>query len=173
MEIQKDLKEFIELLNLNQVKYLIAGGYAVAFHGHPRTTGDIDLFVESSPENARKLVGTLDAFGFAGLGLTDRDFLTPGVIVQLGQPPNRIDLLTSLSGVVFEDAWHHRVECVVDGLRIAFLDRRTLLVNKAATGRAKDLADLEALSDETASEGEPHSGPPSLPKKPRARRKRP
>jgi len=173
MEIQKDLKEFIELLNSNQVKYLVAGGYEVAFHGYPRTTGDIDLYVESSPENASRLVAALDAFGFAGLGLTDRDFLAPGVTVQLGQPPNRIDLLTSLSGVAFEDAWHHRVECVVDGLRIAFLDLRSLLVNKAATGRAKDLADLEALSDRAASEGEPHSGSSRRPKKPRTHRKRP
>ena len=109
MELQKDLREFIELLNSHDVKYLIVGGFAVAYHGYPRTTGDIDFFIEVSEENARKLTVVLDQFGFAGLGLTEKDFLDPGTIIQLGYPPNRIDLVTSISGVAFASAWSRRL----------------------------------------------------------------
>ena len=146
MELQKDLREFIELLNSHDVKYLIVGGYAVAYHGYPRTTGDIDFFVELSEENARKLTAVLDQFGFAGMGLTEKDFLDPGSIIQLGYPPNRIDLVTSISGVAFTSAWEHRVCDQREGLAMVFIDKQTLLANKKAAGRPKDLADLDALS---------------------------
>ncbi len=125
---------------------LIVGGHAVAYHGYPRMTGDIDVFIEASEENARKLVAVLDQFGFGSLGLTPRVFLEPGAIVQLGHPPNRIDLLTSVSGVSFADAWERRIQDCVHGLIMIFVDRQTLLVNKAASGRPKDLIDLEVLS---------------------------
>jgi Nucleotidyltransferase of unknown function (DUF6036) len=129
MKLPRDLREFIALLNSHDVKYLIVGGYAVAYHGYPRATGDIDLFVEVSQENARKLIAVLGEFGFASLGLTEKDFLVPGSIIQLGYPPNRIDLVTSISGVTF-----------------FVVDKQTLMANKAASGRPKDLADLDALS---------------------------
>jgi len=118
----------------------------VAYHGYPRATGDIDLFVEVSQENARKLIAVLGEFGFAGLGLTETDFLVPGSIIQLGYPPNRIDLVTSISGVTFAYAWERRIGCHVEGLTMFVVDKQTLKANKAASGRPKDLADLDALS---------------------------
>jgi len=146
LPLPKDLREFIELLNSHDVHYLVVGGYAVAIHGHPRMTGDIDFFVETTDENARKLESVLADFGFAGLGLSAEDFLDPGTIIQLGRPPNRIDLVTSLSGVTFADSWEKRVRHVVEGVPLLFVDKQTLLANKAASGRPKDLADLAALS---------------------------
>jgi hypothetical protein len=146
MKLPNDLREFIGLLNSHDVRYLIVGEYAVAFHGYPRTTGDIDFFVEVSEENAGKLIAVLDAFGFASLGLTRQDFLEPRTIIQLGHPPNRIDLVTSISGVRFEDAWQRRVSRLVEGLSLLVDDKPTLMANKAASGRPKDLADLDALS---------------------------
>jgi hypothetical protein len=109
-------------------------------------TGDIDFFVEISEENAHKLESVLADFGFAGLGLTAADFLKPNTIVQLGRPPNRIDLVTSLSGVTFADSWEKRVTHVVEGVPVLFVDKDTLMANKLASGRPKDLADLAALS---------------------------
>lgn len=146
MKLQKDLREFIELLNSNDVRYLVVGGHAVAYHGYPRTTGDIDFFIEASVENAFRLESALKQFGFGGLGLAAKDFLEPGTIVQLGSPPNRIDLVTSISGVTFAEAWERRISDRIDELPIVFVDRQTLLVNKAASGRPKDLADIDALS---------------------------
>src|SRR6478735_3768062 len=134
MKLPDDLREFIELLNSHDVRYLIVGGYAVAFHGYPRTTGDMDFFVDVSEDNAGKLIEVLAAFGFASLGLTKQDFLEPRTIVQLGHPPNRIDLVTSISGVRFEDAWQHRVSFVVEGLTLLVVDKPTLIANKAASG---------------------------------------
>ena len=116
MKLPRELREFIELLNSHDVRYVIVGGYAVAYHGYPRATGDIDLFVEVSRENARKLSAVLGEFGFASLGLTDKDFLVPGSIIELGHPPNRIELVTSISGVAFADAWECRIGFHVEGL---------------------------------------------------------
>jgi hypothetical protein len=146
IELDKDSKEFIELLNSNNINYMIAGGHAVAFHGHPRATGDIDVFVEISQDNASKIARVLADFGFGGLGLSAQDFLAPKSIVQLGYPPHRIDILTSLSGVTFEEAKKRSVNAIVDGVSLVFIGRDDLLVNKAATGRPKDLADLQALA---------------------------
>ncbi len=146
MKLPSDLREFIALLNSHDVRYVVVGGYAVAYHGYPRATGDIDLFVEVSQENARKLIAVLGEFGFASLGLTETDFLVPESIIQLGYPPNRIDLVTSISGVTFADAWERRIGCHVEGLTMFVVDKQTLMANKAASGRPKDLADLDALS---------------------------
>ena len=110
MKLNQDLREFIALLNSTGVKYLIVGGHAVAFHGYPRFTGDMDFFVERSSENAQRIEEVLGQFGFAGLGLTARDFVQPEIVVQLGRPPHRIDLLTSIDGVRFEDAWPRRTD---------------------------------------------------------------
>src|SRR3990167_2749325 len=98
MEIQKDFKELLELLNSHRVKFLVVGGYALAFHGAPRTTGDIDLFVEPSPTNAQRVWEALKEFGFGQVGLKPEDFCQPDQVIQLGQPPVRIDIMTSLSG---------------------------------------------------------------------------
>jgi hypothetical protein len=145
LKLPKDLREFVELLNSHEVRYLIVGGYAVAYHGYPRATGDIDFFVERSPENARKLETVLAEFGFGALGLTAQDFLQPGTVVQLGYPPNRIDLLTGISGSDFATAWSRRVDADFEGLPLRFIDLETLRSNKVATGRPKDLSDLDAL----------------------------
>ncbi len=144
--IPKDSREFIELLNSNEVRYVIVGGYAVAYHGHPRMTGDIDFFVEVSEANAAKLEAVLTKFGFGSPGLSRHDFLEPGSIIQLGYPPNRIDILTSLTGVSFDDAWERRIVVEWEGLSMLFVGRDALLANKAATGRLKDLADIAALT---------------------------
>lgn len=145
MTLQRDLREFIGLLNSLGVEYLVVGGHAVAYHGHPRFTGDIDFLVRPSAENARRIVAVLDRFGFADLGLTEDDFVRRGSIVQLGRPPNRIDLLTSISGVDFEDAWIASVAGTLDALAVRFIGLDNLLKNKQAAGRDQDLADVKKL----------------------------
>lgn len=148
MRLQKDLREFIELFNSNGVEYLIVGGYALAFHGRPRYTGDIDLLVVPTSENSRRIVAALHEFGFRVAGLQADDFTKAGQVIQLGRPPNRIDLLTSISGVAAADAWARRVAGELDGLPVFFLHRDHLIVNKRATGRLQDRADLEALGED-------------------------
>lgn len=145
MKLQKDLREFIELLNSHGVEYLIVGGHAVAYHGHPRYTGDIDFFVRPSQENAARVVAAVAAFGFAEAGFDVETFTEAEKVIQLGRPPNRIDILTSISGVSFEDAWPGRVEAHLDGVRVWFIGRTALIANKRAAGRQKDLADIEEL----------------------------
>ena len=145
MTLQRDLREFVELLNSLGVEYLIVGGHAVAYHGHPRFTGDIDFLVRPSAENADRVVAALDAFGFANLGLTQSDFMRRGSVVQLGRPPNRIDLLTLISGVDFEEAWAASVAGELDGLPVRFIGFDNLLKNKQAAGRDQDLADVKKL----------------------------
>lgn len=145
MKLHSDLRAFVELFNSHEVEYLVVGGHAVAFHGHPRFTGDIDFLIAATPTNAAAVVACLAEFGFPDLGISAEDLLPPGQIVQLGRPPNRIDLLTSISGVTFEDAWATRIQGVLDGLPVAYLGRGALLANKLASGRPKDLADIAAL----------------------------
>jgi hypothetical protein len=137
--LSRDFREFIELLNENSVRYLVVGGYAVAFHGHPRYTKDLDVWVELSPDNADK------KFGFGSLGLKPADFLERDQIVQLGYPPNRIDILTTLEALKFEDCYQTKVEAEIQGLHIDFIDIENLKKNKRATGRPQDLADAENL----------------------------
>jgi predicted nucleotidyltransferase len=141
----QDCKEFIRLLNDNQVRYLVVGGYAVALHGYPRYTKDIDLWVEMVPENATKIIQTLDQFGFGSLGLKAEDFLEIDTIIQLGYPPNRIDLMTTLPGVDFDDCFKARLQIEIDETIVNFIDLENLKKNKAASGRNQDLADLENL----------------------------
>jgi hypothetical protein len=143
--LNQDFKEFIELLNANNVRYLVVGGYAVALHGHPRYTKDIELWIESTSENATKIIKVLDQFGFGSLALRAEDFLVPDQIVQLGYPPNRIDLLTSLPGVDFESCYPSRIEVTLDRVSVNFIDLENLKISKRATGRLQDLADLENL----------------------------
>lgn len=144
-KLQADLKEFIDLLNSHKVEYLLVGGHAVAFHGHPRFTGDIDFFVRTSAENVQRLLTTLDAFGFGDIGITENDLLKPKRILQLGHPPNRIDILNSISGVDFDSAWESRVEASIDGQPVIIIGWNELLQNKRAAGRQKDLGDIEKL----------------------------
>jgi predicted nucleotidyltransferase len=143
--LNQDLREFIQSLNDNQVRYLVVGGYAVALHGHPRYTKDIDVWVEISPDNAKRMVKALDQFGFASLGLKEDDFLVPDQIIQLGYPPNRIDVISTLEGVDFEVCYAARVEVVIDTVPVDFIDLENLKKNKKAAGRPQDLADLEQL----------------------------
>ena len=120
-------------------------GFAVAFHGHPRYTKDLDIWVNSTNSNVKKLLKALNDFGFGSLGLTLEDFLNPENVIQLGCPPNRIDLVTEINGVNFELCYVQKVETQIDGLKVNFIDLKNLKKNKKATGRAQDLADLENL----------------------------
>lgn len=143
--LNQEFREFIAWLNASGAHYLVVGGYAVALHGHPRYTKDIDVWLEASPENAARVIEALEAFGFGSLGLTRADFLVPDQVIQLGFPPNRIDLLTSLSGVEFAESYATRVEVDFDGVLVDFIDLENLRKNKLAAGRTQDLADLENL----------------------------
>lgn len=143
--LSKDFKEFVGLLNAHGVEYLVVGGYAMALHGRPRHTGDLDIWIRRSEQNADRLLAALREFGFGALGLTIQDFIQPEQVVQLGYPPFRIDLLTSIDGVDFAEAWPHREMVEHDGLRIAFIGLEDLKANKRASGRPRDIDDLENL----------------------------
>ncbi|MFH0921402.1 MAG: nucleotidyl transferase AbiEii/AbiGii toxin family protein [Fibrobacterota bacterium] len=145
METQKDYKELVALLNSNNVEYVIVGGYARAFYGSPRYTGDIDFLVMPSPENADRLLKALEEFGFAAIEFKREDILTPGTIFQLGVPPVRIDLITSVTGVLNETVFANKQPGHYAGLPVFYIGKNEFLVNKRATGRLKDLADAEAL----------------------------
>ena len=142
--LNSDFKEFAELLNAHGVEVLVVGGYALAAHGHPRYTGDIDFWVSPSPANITRLLTALQAFGFGSLGLKAEDF-SDDTVVQLGQPPRRVDLLTRIDGVDFSSCWSRREILDIDGVRMAFIGLEDFKTNKRASGRLKDLADLEAL----------------------------
>lgn len=148
MEIQQDFKELLELFNGHSVEYVIVGAYALAYHGAPRFTGDIDIFVRPSYDNAAKIISALDHFGFGSLNLTIDDFQKPDSVVQLGVPPVRIDLITSLTGLTWEEADKGKQRGLYGKVPVFFLGREQYIVNKRVTGRKKDLADLEALGEE-------------------------
>jgi hypothetical protein len=145
MKLERDLREFIELLNARDVLYLVVGAYALAYHGRPRYTGDIDFFVQNSRQNAAKLAKIIEEFGFASLGIVEEDLTASDQVIQLGVEPNRIDLMTSISDVSFDEAWRTREYGELDGLRVPFISRELLKRNKAAVGRKQDLADLDYL----------------------------
>ena len=147
MNLEDDLREFVELLNALNVHYVVVGGFAVAHHGHPRYTGDLDLFIERTRENAARLVHVMESFGFADLNLSADDFLQEDLVIQLGVPPNRIDLLTFLSGVDFEETWATREQADIGGVSVPIISKELLKRNKTATGRSQDLADLEHLDN--------------------------
>jgi hypothetical protein len=145
MILNPDFKEFFQLLNANSVRYLIIGGYAVAYHGYPRYTKDIDVWIWVDPDNAARIVKTLADFGFESLGLEKKDFLETDTIIQLGQAPNRIDLVMGASGVDFEESFASREEVEIEGVKLYFIDLENLKKNKKASGRFQDLADIENL----------------------------
>ena len=148
MEVQRDFRDLLELLNVHKVEYMIVGAYALAFHGAPRYTGDIDIYVRPDPENAQRVMVALNDFGFGSAGLTAADFEIGDKVVQLGFPPVRVDIVTSITGVSWEEAVSGRVEGTYGDIRVYYIGRKQFISNKRALGRKKDLADLEALGEE-------------------------
>ena len=143
MRLSSDLREFVELLNSAGVEYLVVGAHSLAFHAKPRYTGDLDILVRSTPDNATRLVAALHQFGFADLSTSD--FLVPEQVIQLGRAPHRIDLLTSISGVSTDEAFATSIPAQLDGIPVSIIGREALIRNKRAVGRPQDLADLELL----------------------------
>ena len=145
MALSKDWREFLELLNSRGVDYVIVGAQSLAFHGRPRYTGDLDILVRPRPENARLLVDLLKQFGFAHSGFKETDFIEPEQMIQLGRAPDRIDLLTTISGVTGDEAFATKVTAELDGIPVYIISKDALIRNKRAVGRPQDLADLAAL----------------------------
>jgi hypothetical protein len=143
--LSSDLREFIRLLNTKSVKYVIVGAWALAFHGRPRYTGDLDVFVGREPENAGKLMEVIQAFGFGQAGIHRDDFLQADHVVQLGRAPNRIDILTGISGVAFDEAWTSREQGNISDVAVMVISRELLIKNKRAANRDKDQADIKLL----------------------------
>jgi len=147
MEVQKDFRDLLELLNDHEVKFMIVGGYALAFHGAPRFTGDIDIFIKPDPENAQRVLDSLAKFGFKSLDLSTDDFQKPNKVVQLGVPPVRIDLITSISGVTWKDADSSKESGFFGDVPVHYIGKTQFVDNKRSVGRKKDLADIEALGE--------------------------
>lgn len=145
MHLNQDFVELLSCLAARDARYLVVGGYALAIHGHPRYTKDLDVWVWADPDNANAVLLALEDFGFGGLGLTADDFTAPDSIVQLGYPPQRVDLITSPDGVTFDECWPNRLEVVVDGVAVPFIGRDDLITNKEAAGRGQDLVDADLL----------------------------
>ncbi len=148
MSVSKDFEELFACLSAHGVRALVVGAYAVAFHGKPRFTKDIDILVEPTLENAARLVAALADFGFGSVGLSADDFVVPGRVVQLGYPPNRVDLITAIDGVDFDSAWRGRVAGPYGSAEVFYLGKDELIRNKLASGRPQDQVDLAALQDE-------------------------
>jgi hypothetical protein len=148
MEVQPDFRDLLELFNEHKVEYVIVGGYALAFHGAPRYTGDIDIFVRPDAGNAQRVMRALDAFGFGSVGLTTEDFQYPDKVVQLGVPPVRIDIVTSVTNVTWEAVASNRVKGKYGDVVVHYIGLNEFISNKRAVGRKKDLADLEALGED-------------------------
>lgn len=148
MAIQKDFEELLALLNKKKVKYLIVGGYALAFHGAPRYTGDIDIFVSPDSRNAELIMAALEKFGFGSMDLKKADFERPGWVIQLGVPPVRVDIITSLTGISWKESYSKRVRGKYGDVPVNYIGKRQLIKNKKAIARKKDLADIEALGEE-------------------------
>jgi len=152
--------EFLELLEKKGVKYLVVGGYAVGFHGFPRYTGDLDIFIAVDPDNAGKLVQTFADFGFASLGLRKEDFLQPNMIVEIGREPMKIQVLTGIDGVTFDQCYQYRIYFKEVGLNIPVIGFDQLLKNKSATARGKDKIDVEELRKIKSGRKKPKSPSP-------------
>ncbi len=145
MRLSNDWREFLESLNSRGIDYVVVGAHSLAFHGRPRYTGDLDILVRATRENAAKLVDLLNQFGFADAGFKESDFTEPDQLIQLGRAPNRIDLLTSITGVTTDQALASKVSADLDGIPVFILAKDALIRNKRALGRPQDIADLEAL----------------------------
>jgi hypothetical protein len=145
MKLDPNFSEFIALLNANRVEYLLVGGYAVMMYGFPRFTGDMDIWIRSTEENANKVLRALAEFGFGSIGLETKDFTVENNVVQLGYPPLRIDVMTAIDGVDFEECFARRLVTDVAGVTVNVIHLDDLKANKRATGRLKDLNDIEHL----------------------------
>ncbi|HQO09805.1 MAG TPA: hypothetical protein PLK90_08160 [Clostridiales bacterium] len=147
MEVQKDFKELLELLNEQKVEFILVGAYALAFHGAPRYTGDLDIYIKPDIDNSKNVMKALVKFGFGSVGIKDEDLQKPDRVIQLGFPPVRIDLVTSISGVSWEEANSDKVSGIFGDVQVYYIGRESFIANKKATGRKKDLADIEALGE--------------------------
>jgi len=145
IQLPPDFREFLQLLNSNGIEYLVVGGYAVTYHGSPRATADLDIWVAVNAQNAAKLIDALRAFGFTGKPISPDFFLKPHQIVRIGMPPLRIELLTTISGVGFADCYARRKTDILQGVEVSFISLDDLKTNKKAAGRLKDLTDLQSL----------------------------
>lgn len=145
IRLPPDFKEFLLFLNSYQVEYMLVGGYAVGYHGYPRATADMDVWVAIHPQNAEKLVATLKAFGFDVPELSPALFLQTNQVVRMGVPPVRLEILTTISGVSFAECYAERTMSVIDGVDVNLINLKHLKINKQASGRHKDLDDLEHL----------------------------
>lgn len=145
-KLDQNFADFLKLLNARSVEYLVVGGYAVGYHGYVRATGDLDVFVRLSAQNAENLLLAFKDFGFDLPELTAAVFMEPGKIIRIGVPPLRLEVMNEISGVQFDECFGRRIEEKIAGVRVCFIDRESLLQNKRAAGRPKDLADLEALT---------------------------
>lgn len=141
----QDFKEFVQLLIKHNVEYLIVGGYAVGIHGHPRYTGDLDIWLNPSEVNAEKILKVVNEFGFSSYKLSIDDFMSDGNVIQLGYPPLRIDLLTEIDGVQFDQCYPNKLIVEIEDMKVNFISYHDLITNKNATGRHRDLDDIENL----------------------------
>jgi len=148
MEVQQDFRDLLALFNKHKVDYIIVGAYALGFHGAPRYTGDLDVLVRPEPVNASSIMQALHEFGFGSVGLTAADFEEGGKVVQLGFPPVRVDIITSITGVPWEQARLGRVKGLFGDLTVHYIGRDDFIANKRALGRKKDMADLEAVGED-------------------------
>ena len=146
VQLPPDFKEFLQLLNFHQVEYLLIGGYVVGYYGYPRATADMDIWIATEPENAMKVVKVLQEFGFDVEELTPDLFLKEEQIIRMGVPPVRIEILTTISGVNFEECYAARQVDILDGIEVNLISLEHLKINKKASGRYRDLNDLENLS---------------------------
>jgi len=144
MQLPQDFKDFLKLLNDHEVEYLLLGGYAVAYHGFPRTTLDMDIWIANTAENAEKMIRVMRAFGFTG-EISPQLFRTDDGVVRMGVPPVKIEVMTSASGVTFAECFQRTIVDTIDGVRVNVISLEDLRLNKAAAGRFKDLDDLEHL----------------------------
>jgi len=145
IKLEKDILDFVELCNKHEVRYLVIGGYAVSIHGHPRSTKDIDVCIEMSELNASKMISVINEFGFGSLKLNKEDFLKKDLVTQLGFPPLRIDILSDLDGVNFEEAWNNKKIVTFEHVPVNFIGYNELLIVKQKSGRSQDIADIELL----------------------------
>ncbi|HOL22327.1 MAG TPA: nucleotidyltransferase [bacterium] len=157
MKIEKDYEELLKLLNKNRVKYCIIGAYAVAFYSIPRYTKDIDILVEPTQKNAKKIIKALTEFGFGSLKLTENDFTEKGYIIQLGYEPVRIDIITSVPSLTFTEIWEKRKKGIFGKVKVNFIDIEHLIKTKKASSRKQDRVDLEILKKIYSSHTKPLS----------------
>ena len=148
MEVQSDFRDLLALFNAHKVDYMIVGAYALAYHGVPRYTGDIDILVHPDSQNAQHILCALEEFGFGTIGLKAEDFMTPDKVVQLGVAPVRVDIVTSITGVSWEEAAADRKTEFYSDIPVQYIGKAQFIINKHAIGRKKDIADLEALGEE-------------------------